>query len=147
MKTTKTNITIQDAVIAAKCRKGPAADTTKKGAYWLALDQKTKGSGGDGIGQSSADVTFCLQLRHFRDGTVTAGVRRSSWHQNHGSSYSYIPTPSVLGCQTAEDVIVILKGTSEGCEHVLSTYFEDEVVTSLANLGIPAALPAPDEEA
>jgi len=139
--------TLQDLIIAAKCRKGAAAGTTKKGAYWLACEPiKIRCFGGDGIGQSSPDLTNSLKLRHFRDGDVQTTVEFSSWHQNYGGrSASYVGVPEIAVCETIEEVIVALKS----CGTEVSAYsdkMEDNLIEKLTALGLPASAPAPDEE-
>lgn len=152
MKTTKTTevTTLQTLILSAKCRKGAAAGTTKKGACWLACEPITiRRSGGDGIGNSGPDCTTYLQLRHFRDGSIAATVNYNSWHQNHGMSNSYQAAPEVLAAQSIEEVIAALKGTGYDGQPAISNYFADDGDTfaALSALGLPQALPSPDDTA
>jgi hypothetical protein len=139
--------TLQELIVAAKCRKGAAAGTTKKGAYWLACEPiKIRVYGGDGIGQSSPDCTNFLELRHFRDGSVQTVVEFASWHQNQGGRReSYVTVPALAMCETVEDVIVCLKS----CGTEVAAYsdkMEDKLTDGLVAFGLPVSAPAPDEE-
>jgi hypothetical protein len=139
--------TLQDLIIARRVRKGPASGTTKRGAYWLACDRIITGSyGGDGIGQSAAQITVFLVLRHYRDGAVRAIARVHGWHQNytHDNWYSI---PSLPACRSAEEVIVALLGRStEETGRLYTPDAESGLVAALSNLGLPQALPSPDGE-
>ena len=144
-------------VESKKCRHGQAAGTTKNGAFWLACDPiELRRCGGDGIGNSGADVTFRLSLRHFRSGLVQAMIHRDAWHQNgsySGGGDTWESCPSVLDCATVEEVVVALKAMSSACrtangtwrEAVYSDRNEERVTQSLTALGLQLAAPAPDE--
>lgn len=145
--------TIKEIIIESKCRKGPSAGVTKRGAFWIAFAKSdqyfsvTSRRGGDGVGQSSADVSVGLKFRHFRDGTVQAITVTECWHQNTGTNRSTVDVSQILNCTTAEEVIAILKGTNAGDGgRSISSIFEEDLVADLAAIGIPAALPGPDEE-
>lgn len=143
--------TLKELVIASKCRKGQASGRTKRGAFWVALCVVTRRCGGDGIGNSGADVTYSLELRHYRDGGVSATIKRDSWHQNSGTDVRYEGCGSVLDCATAEEVVCALKGISfsdfyDHTDHVLSSLKEDEVIAALVDFGLAPCEPAPDEE-
>ena len=148
-----TTTTLQDLIIAAKCRKGKAEAITKKGAYWLACPAiRIRSFGGDGIGQSSTDCRNYLELRHYRDGTVKVMVNFHTWHQNHGSSDTYILAP-VLECHTTEEVIVRLKniGIKEGYYQnftaAYSDWGQDTLTEALTTLGLPEyEIPSPDDD-
>ena len=145
MKTLKT---LKDLVIEKKCRKGPSAGATAGGAYWEALTVITRRCGGDGFGQSAPDITWRLFLRHLRDGTVQATLRHYRWHQNgeySGGGSSYYGVDAVLGCTTAEEVLVLLHGVVGG-EHECVLTDDDKVTEALVAFGLPRAAPAPDEE-
>lgn len=138
--------TLKNYVEAQKCRKGSADGTTKKGAYWLAADEvKIRSYGGDGIGSNSSDKGHFLQLRHFRDGSVSAIVHYNSSHQNYGSQSSYHAV-AITECETVEDVIVVLKGCTIHETHAFSENYRDELIAFLTGLGMPIAHSAPDDE-
>lgn len=146
---THTPPTIEAATIATKCRKGKSAGITKNGAYWVALETLTLTAGGDGIGQSAAQIEFRLQLRHYRTGLVTAAVVRSSWHQNSGHRSTVWGAPGVLACETAEEVIAALK--TVGCcdeygfdADCVEPFFYETIISALGEIGIPAAAASPD---
>lgn len=105
--------TLKDAIVAAKCRKGKADGINIAGAYWLATNPIiVRRSGGDGIGQSSADVTWTLELRHYRNGEVRPTLHRSAWHQNgerSGAGDDYYPRPSIINALCIEEIVVDLK--------------------------------------
>jgi len=140
--------TLSDLIVAAKCRKGAAAGTTKKGAYWLAVEPiKIRCFGGDGIGQSSADCTNYLELRHFRDGAVSIVIHYNSWHQNHGMSDTYQSHIGLPMCETVEDVIVALKSANDDGVSAYSDRMEENLTEALVAFGLPESAPAPDEDA
>lgn len=142
--------TLKEIIIDQKLRKGPSHGMTKNGAFWTFNPTQyfsvLRRSGGDGIGNSSPDITFFLEFRHFRSGEVRAEIIRKSWHQNDGERISYTNGNAVLDAQTVEDVIVALKGikTSEG-ESIVSSNKEEGITEDFVALGMPIALPAPDE--
>ena len=139
--------TIKELIIAAKCRKGEAAGTTKHGAFWLAAEPIcVGGGGGDGIGQSAPNIDHFLQMRHYRDGTVKAMIHRSSWHQNHGQHESYKDAPELLGCSTIEEVFVALKGIEIEDRPVYAAFAKDKIEKAMSEFGLAKAAPAPDEE-
>ena len=143
--------TLTQIIHATKCRKGKAAGTTKKGAFWLACDEiKIRSWGGDGIGQSGADMDYLLQLRHFRNGETAASLHYHAWHQNDGTTHKYHTCPALLDCTTVEQIIVVLKGTqvdSGYCpENVYSDRMEEKLTAALVALGMPVMETAPDEE-
>lgn len=145
---------VKELVIGLKCRKGPAAGTTKHGAFWHALRTPTyEGSselvdgvlirsyGGDGVGQNRPDLKAYLELRHYRNGEVGAVVRVHSWHQNSGSSDRWTRVDEVLLCETIEEIIVVLKQMDE-------TVYGDstnKLEPALVALGLPVSAPSPDE--
>ncbi len=143
--------TLKELIADRKCRKGAAAGTTKRGAYWLACEPiKIRSYGGDGIGQSAPDIDHHLELRHYRSGEIRAMVCRNARHQNSGTSTRYSPA-ELLDCTTSEQVIVALKGSQVECgydysEHAYSDYFADSLTKTLAALGMPDSEPAPDEQ-
>lgn len=139
--------TLQELIVAAKCRKGESAGTTKQGAFWYACEPiLIRSFGGDGIGNASPDRRNFLQLRHFRNGDVKAVINFHSWHQNYGTSDSY-GTVSILDCTTVEDVIVILKGISDDDEtSAYSDWGKDKLTAALTTLGMTESAPAPDED-
>jgi hypothetical protein len=136
---------LQELIVAAKCRKGPSAGTSKHGAFWFACEPiRIRSFGGDGIGQSSPDRQNYLQLRHYRDGKTKAVVNFHSWHQNHGSHDSY-RTICILDYTTIEDVIVMLKNLSQDDTPAYSDLCKEALTEALSALGMPESLPAPDE--
>lgn len=148
MKTNTKTTTLQDRIIATKCRKGKAHAITDRGAYWLACPPiVTRRYGGDGIGQDSADCTNTLELRHYRDGTVRCLIVNSSWHQNHGHHRSANHV-EISFQTTAEEVIVMLKNHSIDDRQPCSDYFQPELIATLVALGLPEyEVPSPDDEA
>ena len=141
--------TIESATIATKCRKNKSAGITKNGAYWIALETLTLTSGGDGIGQSSAQIECRLQLRHYRSGLVSAAIVRSSWHQNNGRSFTFWGANRVLACETAEEVITALQSVDCGDEYgfdadCVEPFFYETIISALGEIGIPAAAASPD---
>lgn len=143
--------TLRECIEGVKCRKGKATGTTKDGAFWLACGEiHLRDAGGDGIGNSGADIDFDLHLRHYRDGQVKAMVCRSSWHQNSGHGNRYCAA-SILDCTTVEQVIVELKRGMvfdyqfSDTETVYSDRNAETVTTALVALGLAECEPAPDE--
>ena len=145
----ETQRTIEAAAIAAKCRKGKSDGITKNGAYWVALETLTLTAGGDGIGQSAAQIEYRLQLRHYRSGQVTAAIVRGSWHQNYGHRSTVLGAPGVLVCETAEEVITALQSVDCGDEYgfaadCIEPFFYETIISALGEIGIPAAAASPD---
>jgi hypothetical protein len=140
---------LKTCIEAAKCRKGYAANTTNRGAYWLACPRiKLRRAGGDGIGQSSADLTYWLNLRHYRSGECAAVIQAESYHQD-GSYRAFHSLPSLLDAATTEDVIVILKAGIRDATGEYDTCYSDLchdiLATALGELGLPYEAAAPDE--
>ena len=141
--------TIESAAIAIKCRKGKSAGITKNGAYWIALETLTLTAGGDGIGQSAAQIEYRLQLRHYRSGLVTAAIVRSSWQQNHGINSTVLAAPAILACETAEEVISALQKVACADEYgfdaeCVEPFFHEQIALALGEIGIPEAAASPD---
>jgi hypothetical protein len=137
---------IRSAIRLAKCRKGEAVAKTKRGSYWLACDRiKIRDFGGDGIGQSAADKKHHLELRHYRDDTVSTKIIGHYWHQNGAGNDRIIDADVLLDCETVEDVICKLKGMSVGGNHAYSDMFESDLTDALTGLGLAESAPAPDE--
>ena len=168
MSETTTLKTLAECVADRKCRKGKADGITKHGAFWRPLvveevcrDTAHYGNGpitirragGDGIGQSAADLTYSLDIRHYRDGQVRCYVERVAWHQN--GSYSGAGTQrqwtDISDCTTVEHVIRVLRGGVDfdcGCrETVLSSDHEADLTSALVSLGLAECEPSPDEVA
>lgn len=143
--------TLKNIIEAMKIRKGPAHGTTKRGAFWTPSKDRyiacLRWTGGDGIGQSSPDVHFYLEIRHFRSGEMRAIVVRDAYHQNGeyaGAGKSVTDVTPVLDAQTAEDALVVLKGIrTQSGESVVDV--GKDLVAVLVGLGLPDAMPAPDE--
>lgn len=137
---------IKELVIAQKCRKGPAAGTTKRGAFWLAIEPIIiRCHGGDGVGNNSADVRNYLELRHYRSGEVRVIIHLVSWHQNSGTDHHYWDvTDATVNCETIEDLIVALKGQGNDYGHAYSDHFAEKL-NVLESLGLPKSAPSPDE--
>lgn len=140
--------TLKEAVEAEQCRKGKADGTTKRGAYWLATDPIIiRRSGGDGIGQSSADVTWTLELRHYRSGEVRPVIHRDAWHQNgswSGAGDDYYGRQDIGGAGTIEEVVVRLKN-GVGDEACYSDKRYDDLRDALLAIGMTESIPGPDE--
>jgi len=139
-------MTLKDFTIAKKCRKGESAGRNKKGSWWVAFSEKTACYGGDGIGQSAADIDYKFKIKHYRNGDVEAVFVRHSWHQNTGNRYEYIPVSGVLEMTTIEDVLDCLASISDDGDrcYVDSTY-RDDMTQALEEFGLEHAK-APDEE-
>lgn len=137
--------TLETLVKDARIRKGVAAAITSKGAYWTMADLSSLigASGGDGVGNSAPDLRLHLELRHYRDGFVEAGVIETSWHQNHGTHVTFHPIPTLLSCRDAESVVALLVAFAEerGFEVVTKHLAKD-----VEALGWTWAPPSPDEE-
>lgn len=150
----KTNTTIQQAIIASKCRKGKAHAITAKGAYWLAhAPIIIKRYGGDGIGQTRADMTNTMEIRHYRDGKVKIFIRVSTWHQNEGTHTRTRDASHMIDSKSVEDIIIWLKNTEIGATDYddssvsYSDYRYDDVATAFMTLGLPEfPIPSPDDE-
>jgi hypothetical protein len=150
--------TIRELIELKKCRRGKATGTTKRGAYWLACEPiKIRDYGGDGIGNNAADMDHKLELRYYRDGTIAAVIRYNAWHQNYSPNDVFTRLDAVLGCETVEDVIVVLKGAtvktrswddgSGGDEtHAYSDRCEERLTEALTALGVSAAATSPDDQ-
>lgn len=142
--------TLRAIIEKSKCRKGKAAGTTKKGAYWIAAAIPTRSFGGDGIGCNAADQEYILELRHFRDGQTQPVLHYDSWHQNIGKIHKYTPAPKLLDLTTIEQIIVALKGIRADngwcMEAVYSDRKEEKFTATLVALGMAEMEPAPDED-
>jgi len=133
--------TLKEIIESRHVRKGKSHGITKRGAFWLACGEiELRRSGGDGIGQSLADVTHYLQLRHYRDNTVRPVVHRHAWHEYTGGGDTFVACPEIADATTSEEIAAILMG------HDAHNPGHDGLVTALAALGMPAAAPAPDGE-
>lgn len=141
--------TLKELVIESKCRRGPADGTDKRGAFWNGSVTKIRRSGGDGIGQSSADVTHTLHLKHYRSGEVRAVVKIDRYHQNgsySGGGTEWVGVSQILDCATVEEVITaLINAGSEESGRLYSEYYEEELTQLLTGLGMVESLPAPDE--
>jgi len=151
MKTDTT--TLADLISSAKCRTGKAHAITDKGAYWLAAEPIViKSYGGDGIGQSRADMRNHLELRHYRDGKRRVVIVTTTWHQNYGRD-TITQETSLCSSETVEDVVISLKNTTigdsdyDGSDIAFSDYNYDNLAASLMSFGLPEyPIPSPDEE-
>lgn len=142
--------TLAQLVVGQRCRKGKAAGVTKSGSYWMAAQSDAfdwiGGYGGDGIGNNGPAVKTFLELRHYRDGTVRAFVRRESWHQNTGDRIEYVNASRILPCTTIEDVEAALLGLTDSHEMpVYETYHRSSLLKVLSVFGMPESATAPDE--
>lgn len=139
---------LETAIIATKCRKGKAHAITKRGAYWLACPPiRTRAFGGDGIGQSSADGSFDIELRHYRDGCVTVKLVAYTYHQNHGSHEEVTDLDFAEEISTVEDLIIILRNTNKWEREALTDYWIPKLTEALTALGLPEyPIPSPDDE-
>lgn len=142
-------MTLKELVIAKKVRKGEPDGRNKRGAYWVALSVKTAAYGGDGIGQSAADIAWYLEIRHRRDGLCDGVLRRWSWHQNTGTDNIYRICDSVLDMSTIEDILDRLAEIGEDGEYderyYVDSYHRENVTKALEEIGLKHAK-APDEE-
>jgi len=147
--TMKTLKTLKEIAIARKSRKGPADKITQDGAYWLAVEIEIDSGGGGGIGQSGAQVSYLLQVRHYRDGDIRAYITRKTWHQNDGGNNRRTRADDLLDCSTIEELITAMQQheiESDYCENykiAVSDYGHKTMITNLPEL--PESLPAPDE--
>ena len=147
--TMKTLKTLREIAIARKSRKGPADKITQDGAYWLAVEIEIDSGGGGGIGQSGAQVSYLLQVRHYRSGDIRAYITRKTWHQNDGGNNRRTRADDLLDCSTIEDLITAMQQheiESDYCENykiAVSGYGHKTMITNLSEL--PESLPAPDE--
>lgn len=139
--------TLKELIEAARCRKGAAAGIDERGEWWQAGPTiKTGRSGGDGIGNSAATVRCDLQMRHYRSGTVVVGVLVERWHQNVGTRSEWVSMAGLEECQTGAEVIEFMLNWDEEGLSVLSEWCRDYVVDGLADFGLLASAPSPDEE-
>jgi hypothetical protein len=139
---------LQDAVKAARVRKGPAAGIDDTGEFWLLPDPPLIGiHGGDGVGNNASHRKSFLHLRHYRSGQVEAVVRIASWHQNAGESSNHVNVSGILSSMTVAEVISgLLAREVETCWEFFDPNGADDLAQWLGGLGIPAAAPSPDEE-
>lgn len=139
--------TLKDLTLAKRCRKGQAAAITKDGAYWLAYSIAISLDGGDGIGQSEAQIEDKLEVRHYRNNEVRAYLNRHTWHQNDGANNNRTRADQLLECDNLEDLIIQIQRVKINNEYEIE-YFEvsesgkERVAKEIA---LPASLPAPDE--
>jgi hypothetical protein len=145
-------MTLTQAIEQAHCRRGKAAGTTKDGAYWLAVDSlHIRSFGGDGIGNGARSCDNYLELRHYRDGQTRARVHMNASHQNGvygGAGDWYANADAILPCESAEAVIVALKGISVNDTRAYSDEFAEQLTAALmVQLDMPEADPSPDEAA
>jgi hypothetical protein len=144
----KNTMELQDAVKAARVRKGPAAGIDDTGEFWVIPEPPLIGiHGGDGVGNNASHRKAFLHLRHYRSGHVEAVVRIASWHQNAGDSTNNVNGSGILGAVTAAEVISgLLAREVETCWEFFDPSRTDDLTKRLGGLGIPAAAPSPDEE-
>ena len=137
--------TLKEIVEDCHCRKGKSDGITKRGAYWLACDPIVcRQSGGTGCGQSSPEVTYYLQIRHYRSGEVRALVHRDAWHQNgiySGAGDIYTSVPEIAAATTVEKVISALMAAD-----AYSSRHYQELESALRFIGLPLSEPSPDGE-
>jgi hypothetical protein len=140
---------LQDAVKAARVRKGPAAGIDDTGEFWVIPEPPLIDiHGSDGVGNNASHRKAFLHLRHYRSGQVEAVVRIVSWHQNAGESSKYVNVSGILSGMTAAEVISgLLAREVETCWEFFDPSRTDDLTKWLGGLGIPAAAPSPDEEA
>jgi hypothetical protein len=142
--------TLEEAVKALRCRKGPSAGISKRGAYWLAVEPVLiRRFGGDGIGINTPDRTTTLELRHYRDGEVRCLVHEHAYHQNGsraGAGDCWSPSSAVNSCRTAEEIKAALLGSATITgEPVYGRHWEVNIDELAGLLGLPLSMPAPDE--
>lgn len=138
--------TIGDALVGLRARKGKAAGIDDNGAWWHAVVPKsvcTRSWGGDGVGQSCADLRAYIGARHYRDGRLVVGVLARSWHQNSGERATWHPLRGIADATTAEDVIRALVAAMGG--EFYRPAWRDDVVAWCVALGIPEAPASPDD--
>jgi hypothetical protein len=137
--------TLKELIIAAKCRTGTAAGIDAGGEWWQAGPTiKTGRHGGDGVGNSAPSARCDLQMRHYRSGAVVVGVLVERWHQNVGTRTEWVPMPGIEATQTAADVVAFLMQWNEDLT-VLSDWCQPYLIEELAQFGLLASAPAPDE--
>lgn len=147
--------TLREAVEQSHVRSGKSNGTTRRGAYWLACDEIVlREAGGDGIGQSGPDITYYLQIRHYRGGEVRAVVHQAARHQNGSWSGAgdWYRAVDLGDCATIEDVVVVLKGGidfhgGDGRETCYSDCHYADIRDALMPLGLAESAPAPDDVA
>jgi hypothetical protein len=148
-KTKRTKMkTLKEIIIDRKTRKGPATKITKDGAYWETSVCILR-DGGDGIGQSSAQIHIYLEIRHYRNEEVRGYINRNFFHQNDGETDNRTRADDVLEATNIEDLIRIIKG------HKISSDYGDAWNVETSSQGedrlrkeipeMPASEPAPDE--
>jgi hypothetical protein len=149
-------MTLKQAVEVRKCRTGEIDGTTRNGRFWLVWDPITIKD--EGNGWDTPSETYALHLRHYEDGRVEAAVRREyEDSRNNIRGKTDFPIPSVLECDTIEDVVVELKKgvISEGFDehHQERTSMEEcyhdrfykGLWDCLISLGLEESRPGPDE--
>jgi hypothetical protein len=139
---------LQDAVKAAKIRKGPAAGIDDTGEFWLIPEPPLIGiHGGDGVGHNASHRKAFLHLRHYRSGHVEAVVRIVSWHQNEKESHNNVNVSGILSAMTVAEVISgLLTREMETCWEFFDPRRTADLTQWLSGLGIPVSAPSPDEE-
>jgi hypothetical protein len=138
-------MTLKDLTIAKKVRKGESVGRNKQGSYWVAFSEKTACYGGDGIGQSAADIDYLFKLKHYRSGEVEAVIVRHSWHQNSGNHFNFIDAAKVLEMETVEDVLDYLAFIKDAGDRVyVDSSYRESMTKALEEFGLVHAK-APDE--
>jgi hypothetical protein len=142
--------TLKQICIERKVRKGESAAVTADGAYWLAVDTIINSGGGDGIGQSAADVSYGLKIRHYRSGEIRAYLTRHTWHQNDGNHTDKTRADDLLDCTTIEELRAAIARheiSSDYCEprpcSVSAHHLEHNLIPDLPEMVLQVA--APDE--
>ena len=135
---------LKSLIIAARCRKGPAVDITRHGAFWLACEPiLIRSFGGDGVFQSAGGRRNYLQLRHYRSGEVQSVVNYNAWHENHGTSNEY-NVVDILDCGTIEEVVAALKDHAHDDIASYADWGFEHLQRALSRLGMPDSAPSPD---
>lgn len=147
-----TENTLENIIRARKVRKGKASGITSSGAYWDAWSDGehpiVAAYGGDGVGNSPADVRVFLKGRHYRCGAVVVGVLRVTWHQNTGHKSHWEPVHALNSATTAEDVVVALSNASLDDAPIRITELGRERIEAFCrSIGMPVSAPSPDDSA
>ena len=144
--------TLRDIITDRKTRKGQAAKITRDGAYWeTAIEINSEG--GDGIGQAVSNITWYIEVRHYRAGDLRAYINRHSWHQNSGTRDLRTRADDLLECQTIEDLIQVAESHEVVDRNDPCGYREEVRVSDRCRERLPddlpemaVSLPAPDED-
>lgn len=135
---------LESLVIDKKIRSGKSDGTTKKGAYWNALEITIYQKGGP---KSVTEESLRLELRHFRSGDVEAVACYRYFHLHDGQNiYNSFDCPELLACTAVEDVVAVLKGIPFWSSEIDADYLHSDLSKALIDFGLSESLPGPDEQ-